>query len=189
MATSDKVPSQVLAPGPRRRRVQLSLQSVMPFVLLLALVIALIALQPHLLRMSWLERKTDSSMTLILVVIGQTIVILTGGIDLSVGGIVSLTNAIAATQFGNGGGPMYFWMAVIIAVGLAAGGINGYIIAYLRVQPFIVTLATWSIWGGLALSVLPVDGGSVPDSLYSAVTGNIAGIPKSGLLLLFVIVS
>ena len=188
MANNESISVQALAAVSRRPRLRLSLQSVMPYVLLMVLVFALFALQPNLFRLSWLERKTDSSMTLILVVIGQTIVILTGGIDLSVGGIISLTNALAATQFGNGGAPMFFWMAVIVAIGLAAGGINGYIIAYLRVQPFIVTLATWSIWGGLALSVLPVDGGSVPDSLYSAAMGNIFGIPKSVLLLLFIIV-
>ncbi len=110
------------------------------------------------------------------------------GVDLSVGGVLSLTNALAATQFGNGGAPMFFWMAVIIAVGLIAGGLNGYIIAYLRVQPFIVTLATWSIWGGLALAVLPVDGGSVPNSLYATATGEVAGIPKSLLLLILLII-
>ena len=188
MAINEAGPAQAVAPRPRPRRLQLNLQTVLPYVLLLILLASLFALQPNLFRMSWVERKTDSTMTLILVVIGQTLVILTGGVDLSVGGVLSLTNALAATQFSKGGAPMFFWMAVIMAIGLFAGGINGYIIAYLRVQPFIVTLATWSIWGGLALAVLPVDGGSVPDSLYATATGDIAGIPKSLLLLILLIV-
>ncbi len=184
MAISEQVSLPPLEPVSQpRRRIQLRLQDVVPYLLLLALVVGLIALQPNLFKMSWVERKTDSSMTLILVIIGQTIVILTGGIDLSVGGVISLSNSIAATQFGDGGPQMFVWIAVIIAIGLLAGAINGYIIAYLRVQPFIATLATWSIWGGLALSILPTDGGSVPDSLYKAATGQIAGIPKSILLL------
>lgn len=192
MAISEPVPAQPLVAGPRPRRVQLRLQDVVPYLLLVALVIGVVALEPNLLKtpltfVNWLGRVTDSSMSLILVVIGQTMVILTGGIDLSVGGIISLTNSLAATQFGHGGTPMLLWMAVIVAIGLLAGAINGFIVAYLRVQPFIATLATWSIWGGLAHAVLETDGGSVPDSLLRAATGAIGGIPKSMLVVLLVI--
>jgi ribose transport system permease protein len=52
-------------------------------------------------------------------------------------------------------------------------------IAYTGLQPFIVTLATWSIWDGVALAILPVEGGNVPIGLTNAVLGNVAGIPKS----------
>ncbi len=179
----------IQAPLTARHRLRLSLQTFVPYVLLIVLVVALISLQPNLFKVSWLERKTDAAMTLILVVVGQTIVILTGGIDLSVGGVMSLTNAIAATTFGDGGPQMFLWMAVIIAIGLGAGALNGYIVAKLRVQPFIATLATWSIWGGLALWVLPTDGGGVPDNLYNAATGEILGVPKSVLLLIALIIA
>ncbi len=190
MVTPEQVQTPPLPSAFRGRRFRLSLQTTVPYVLLIALVLGLWVLQPNLASWNWIARKTDATMTLILVVIGQTMVILTGGIDLSVGGILSLSNAIAATHFGDGGAPMFFWMAVIIGIGLLAGCINGFIVAKLRVQPFIATLATWSIWGGLALSVLPTDGGSVPDSLHKAATGNILGpVPKSLAMLLVLVMS
>jgi ribose transport system permease protein len=187
MATQPTVqaPPQPLA---RQRRIRFTPQTIVPYALLIALVIILILLQPNLFKISWVERKTDSTMTLIFVVIGQTMVILTGGIDLSVGGVMSFTNSLAATHFGNGGPEMIVWIVIILGIGIGAGLLNGCIIAKLHVQPFIATLATWSIWGGLALSVLPTDGGSVPDSLYKAATGTIFGVPKSILLLIVLIV-
>src|SRR5436190_6297099 len=112
MATQEQVQVPPIGPVARPRRMRVTLQSVVPYVLLVALIGGLIALQPNLFRISWVERKTDSTLTLVLVVVGQTIVILTGGIDLSVGGVISLSNAIAATQFGDGGPQMFFWMAV-----------------------------------------------------------------------------
>jgi len=175
-------------PQGRPRRRKFNLQRVVPYALLLLLIVALAATQPSLIKLSWIERKTDSTMTLVFVIIGQTLVILTGGIDLSVGGVISVSNSLAATHFGSGGPEMLLWTAIILSFGTLAGLVNGYIVARLRVQPFIATLATWSIWGGLALAILPTDGGSVPDSLFKAATGNIAGIPKSILALLLIVI-
>jgi ribose transport system permease protein len=65
---------------------------------------------------------------------------------------------------------------VIVAMlvgGAIVGAANGVIIAYTRMQPFIVTLATWSVWGGMALLVLSTPGGSVPDSLVTFGTSTI----------------
>lgn len=187
MATLEQTRTAPPAPPARRWWQGVSALDLVPYALLLALVVALIVLQPNLARISWVERKADSTLTLILVTVGQSMVIFTGGIDLSVGGVLSVSNAIAATKFGSGGPEMFFWMGVILAFGLFAGFLNGIIIAYLRLQPFIATLATWSIWGGLALWVLPTDGGSIPDNLYKFATGSVAGLPKSLLLLALVI--
>src|SRR4051812_4563617 len=105
------------------RRRPINPANVIPYVLLLALIVALVSLQPNLFKISWLERKTDSTLTLIFAVIGQTLVILVGGIDLSIGGVISLTNSIAATHFTEGP-DMLVWIVIILAIGLLAGAIN-----------------------------------------------------------------
>jgi ribose transport system permease protein len=119
---------------------------------------------------------TGETLTLVLVALVQTIVILTGGIDLSIGGIVSLTTALAALHFGNGGPQMWLWMAGLIIGATVAGAGNGLLIALTRMQPFIVTLATWSIFGGIALWVLPTTGGSVPQMWVNVGNGTWLGI-------------
>jgi ribose transport system permease protein len=106
------------------------------------------------------------------------VVILTAGIDLSVGGVLALGTTIAATHF-TGTATTLLWSVVILAIGAAAGLINGVLVGRLRLQPFIVTLATWSIFDGIALYVLPTAGGQVPGGFSGWINGSAAGIPNS----------
>lgn len=103
----------------------------------------------------------------ILLASGQAVVILGSGIDISVGSIVSIVNAILATQLGSDASPekTALMIGVVILVGIAAGALNGFFIAYLRLQPIITTYATSFLFAGLALFILPSPGGAVPDNL------------------------
>jgi ribose/xylose/arabinose/galactoside ABC-type transport system permease subunit len=85
--------------------------------------------------------------TVVLVSVGMTFVIATGGIDLSVGSTMALSGAIAAVLIDRGIGVA---LACALAGGLAVGALNGAFIAYLRVQPIVVTLATLIAVRGLA---------------------------------------
>jgi ribose transport system permease protein len=91
-------------------------------------------------------------------------VILGGGIDISVGGIVSIVNTILATRVGLEGSPGAMWQYVGISllVGILAGAINGFFVAVLRLQPIITTYATSFLFAGLALFILPNPGGGIP---------------------------
>ncbi|MCL2322321.1 MAG: ABC transporter permease [Oscillospiraceae bacterium] len=113
----------------------------------------------------------------ILVSFAQTLVILTGGIDLSVGAVVCVSNVICATLMKNDA--MSFWMGLILALlsGIAIGAINGVIITKGKIQPIIVTLAMQTIFLGVALTILPSPGGSVDIAFASFVSGKILGIP------------
>jgi ribose transport system permease protein len=111
-----------------------------------------------------------------LVAVGQTIVILTAGIDLSVGGVMSFGNALLATHMHSGS--VVPWVLAVLAIGGLLGATNGLIIATLRMQPFIVTLATWSILDGAALLVLPSAGGTVPSGFSLFIYDHILGIPS-----------
>ncbi|HXW82731.1 MAG TPA: ABC transporter permease, partial [Acidimicrobiales bacterium] len=62
--------------------------------------------------------------------------------------------------------------------GTAAGTCNGVLVGRLRLQPFIVTLATWSIFDGVALQVLPTQGGSVPAGFSNWIDATTAGVPN-----------
>src|SRR5258708_6292209 len=86
------------------------------------------------------------------------IVLICGGIDLSIGGMISLGTVLAATQFGEDTGSVVMWSVIILAIGFGVGALNGLLISVLELQPFLITLATWSILSGAALMVLPTDG-------------------------------
>ena len=96
----------------------------------------------------------------VLVAVGMTFVIATGGIDLSVGAVMAIASAVAATSIESG-----VWVAVPLALGVAtaAGAFNGALISGFRIQPIIVTLALLISGRGVA-QVLSNGGQLVPFS-------------------------
>jgi len=132
-------------------------------LLVISLLINVI-LQPNMFARDTLNSNMRVFLPSILLTAGQAIVILGGGIDISVGGIVSIVNTVLATRVGLDGSPEKMWQFVFIslAAGLLAGAINGFFIAYLRLQPIITTYATSFLYAGLALFILPNPGGGIP---------------------------
>jgi ribose transport system permease protein len=112
-----------------------------------------------------LTSTVNNATPLIFAALGQALIVLTGGLDLSVGGLMDLTNSVAATQMGNTPGSIAAWSVVIVLIGAATGLVNGLLVAYGRLQPILVTLGTLAILQGLALKVLPQPGGTVPSGL------------------------
>lgn len=112
------------------------------------------------------------AMPLIIVAIGQMIVIVLAGMDLSVGSVISLTTAILALD----GSPLVLIPLVFVAAA-TVGAINGIAIVRLNVHPIIATLSMQFIVVGVAQLLRPVAGGSVPDVVVSMVTGRVLGIP------------
>jgi ribose transport system permease protein len=113
----------------------------------------------------------NNTMPLVLAGMAQTLVVLTRGIDLSVGGIIDLSNAVAAIALGSTPATMVLTSAMVLLIGAACGLVNGLLVGIGRLQPILVTLATLSIFQGLAIRVLPQPGGQVPDA-YTAVLTN-----------------
>jgi len=86
---------------------------------------------------------------------GMLLCILTGGnIDLSVGSIVCLVGAVAGTMIVTAGMNLYVAIALSLLLGTAIGAWQGFWIAYVRIPPFIVTLAGQLLWRGLAMTIL-----------------------------------
>ncbi len=139
-----------------------------PFVLWLFIVATLVNLflQPDFLQPVTINSNLRVLLPLILVAVGQAIVILAGGIDISAGAIVSIVNAFLATRIGLNGDPGTATLMITLSLlaGMAVGAINGFFVASLRLQPIIMTYATSFLFGGLALLILPNPGGGMPSS-------------------------
>lgn len=118
----------------------------------------------------------SQAMPLVIVAIGQMIVILLGGMDLSVGSVISLTTAILALD----AHPALLIPGVFVAA-IVIGFINGFSIVRLNVHPIIATLSLQFIVVGIARLLRPVAGGSVPDIVVTSVTGSFLGIPAAML--------
>jgi ribose transport system permease protein len=164
---------------PARSAVDVALRTApiaVPYLILAVLILVYGSVGTGVFTRSELNIQSAAVLTLLLVATGQTIVILLGGIDLSVGGVVSLSTALAATRFGEGGARMVLWALAIVVIGLAIGALNGVLVSRLRLQPFIVTLATWSIWSGVALWILPTEGGNIPSGFIDWVQATPLGI-------------
>src|SRR6185437_9181641 len=123
-----------------------------------------------------MQSLVDPSVSLALAAMAQAAVVLAGGIDLSVGAMMSLSNVIAANWMVNAGfGDSLAMSAVLLLGGALAGAATGLVITYSRVPDIIVTLATGAIWGGLALQVMPTPGGGVPQDFANLLTGDVRG--------------
>ena len=155
-----------------------------PFAILGVLLVSIYLLDPQVLNRAFLEIKVDASVTLVLAAAGETLVILTGGIDLSVGGMISVSNSLAATHMGDSGASVAGWTFLIALFGTSVGIANGLLVSVLRVPPFIATLATWSILDGFALLVLDQDGGAASNTLISATDFRLVGLPASAVFLI-----
>jgi ribose transport system permease protein len=135
-------------------------------LLIFALLVNFI-LQPNMFARDTLNSNMRVFLPLILLSAGQAVVILGGGIDISVGAIVCIVNTILATRVGLEGSPQAMWQYVAISlfIGVLAGAINGFFVAFLRLQPIITTYATSFLYGGLALFILPNPGGGIPAAI------------------------
>jgi ribose transport system permease protein len=123
---------------------------------------------------------TDAAVLLVMGT-GMTYVIITAGIDLSIGSVLVFAGVVSAKAMGGGNstGTIILGLVVALAAGLAWGVINGFLIAKADIPPFIVTLGTFGVALGAALLITGgVDEREVPTKLITGLgTGRVAGIP------------
>jgi ribose transport system permease protein len=119
----------------------------------------------------------NTNVALICLAIGVSVVIIGGGMDISLGAIVCLINVIFVTLNYDMKLSTGITIMVCIFISLLLGLINGFIVGILRVTPLLATFATTSVFSGLALWIKPVPGGSVSDKFIIWYNSSIAGIP------------
>ncbi|WP_081464503.1 ribose ABC transporter permease [Sporosarcina newyorkensis] len=127
-----------------------SLQKLGPLIGLLLIIVIISIMSPSFLTLNNLFNVLRQVSINALIAFGMTFVILTGGIDLSVGSILALTGAVTAGMMSGGMDPLLA-MLLGVLLGVILGAINGLIIAKGKVAPFIATLATMTIFRGLTL--------------------------------------
>jgi ribose transport system permease protein len=160
----------------------------LPILFLVIVVIVIAVAVPSFFQPSNLLNVGRQSAIVGIIAIGMTFVILTGGIDLSVGSILALSGVTTALLINNG---LVVPLAVVagLLVGVAAGVVNGIGVAVLKVQPFIMTLATMVAIQGVSLRL--TDGGPKQFENLNAFfdfigSGSVFGIPGPFLVFLLV---
>ncbi len=161
---------------------------VLSFVVFAVMFILFASQQANGLATNVLTSVSNKGAVLAYVAMAQTLVILTGGFDLSIGMVMTMTACLSSVILN--GSPSQISLAVlaILASGLVAGTINALIVVLGRIQPIIATLATGAIYFGIALLLRPSPGGEVNEDLSNALTYDVWGIPTTFLLLVGTVV-
>lgn len=153
------------------------MKRLLPFLTLTLLFAALAVATPHFLTAPNLSSVVRQTAAINIMALGMTLVIVAGGIDLSVGSMLALSGFLGSMAMDRGW-PIAAGVAVGLAAGLACGTANGIMTAKLRLNPFIVTLGTLGIYRGLAVVI---GGGSLRGG-EGSVTGTLIGAFIMGLL-------
>jgi ribose transport system permease protein len=126
-----------------------------------------------------------NTLALAAVAVGQTIIVLGRGLDLSIGAIATLSSVITVSLVESLGTPTAMLVGLLVGAGCGLG--NGLLVAIVRLQPIVATFASSFVWAGLALYVLPPGAAAAPRMPAGIVQGyrdSILGIPNAAWLLL-----
>lgn len=147
-------------------------------VLLALLLVTTKLIQPDF-GVSGLDSLARAALPFALATVGMAIVVIAGGIDLSIAAMMAVASVTAATLMaGTGDGGAVLVVIGVLVLGLAMGAINGALIVVTRVPDIVVTLAMLYVWQGVALLILNAPGGAAAPWLRALVAG---GVPVPGL--------
>jgi ribose transport system permease protein len=120
-----------------------------------------------------LVQNSNEAFVLAMVAMAQTVPVLMGGLDLSVGAVMTMINCFASTVLA--GSPLEIAGGILLCLlaGTLAGLVNGLVVVYGRIQPIIATLATGAVYIGIALFLRPTPGGKVDEDLSWAMTNDL----------------
>jgi ribose transport system permease protein len=145
--------------------------------------------QPDALSIYTFTDLVNNSTPLALAAAGETLVVISRGFDLSVAGVVSLTNVIMAVYPLQGPGGALISLLICCAIGGFVGMVNGILVARLGLQTIAATLGTMIVCQGLSLVILDAPGGMVADFVTYTLTDTLFGVvPIAGLFLVAAIV-
>jgi ribose transport system permease protein len=158
----------------------------MPALLIVALF-ATIAIHPQFGAFD-VQSLALGALPLAFAAAAQTVVVLSGGIDLSVGSLMAVANVLAATSMHHESfSRSLLYAAAIVLAGAVQGAMNGLIIIASKIPDVVVTLTTGFIWGGVALLILEKPGGGAPPQFLDLAAGTSLATWLPNALLLLVI--
>jgi ribose transport system permease protein len=174
--------------GPARRTSDLGLRAFRalpgPLVGLIGVMVVFSFMSPYFFTPRNLMNIVTQNADIGIMAVGAALVILVGGIDLSVGSTLAVSLMSTAWLFRIQGLPFELCIVIGLAVGAAVGLLNGLLWTYGRLQPFVATLATMSIAAGLALYITngnPISG--FPSWFLAITSADVLGLPLEGIIL------
>lgn len=127
---------------------------------------------------SGLDSLARAALPFALATCGMAIVVIAGGIDLSVAAMMAVASVTAATLMtGSADEGALVVVVLVLALGIAMGTVNGLLVVLTRVPDIVVTLAMLYVWGGVALLILNAPGGGAAPMLRELIVGGVPGIP------------
>lgn len=164
--------------------------TLLAFLLFVAMFSIYVANHPAGFTPNVVQTAANKGVILALVAMAQTLVVLTAGIDLSVGMIFVLANCVGSYVLGGPPWQVALGVCAVLATGLLCGALNGFIVIFGRLQPIVTTIATGAIFFGIALWLRPYPG-TIPDfsaDLADAFTGKVFGVIPASLIFLTAVV-
>lgn len=154
-------------------------------VAVIVLSVLLSLASPYFLTTGNLSNVLVQASVIALLAGGQTFVILTAGVDLAVGAVTALAGAVAGHLMLKLGVNPYGAMAVALAIGFAVGLFNGYLVAFVGIPSFIVTLGGLTLWRGLAFeSTGGFDNAGLPEPFPFLGYGQLLGVPMPTVIMI-----
>jgi ribose transport system permease protein len=179
MQSRTAMPAEITAPRTAWRP---SIREAGTVLGLVVIVVVFSILSPFFLTTRNLIEVLQQSSINACIAVGMTLVIVTGGIDLSVGSTAALAAVIGGALM-VAHVPIALALLLVVAIGAGAGAVNGALVAFAGLQPFIVTLGTLSLYRAFALIFTggnPILG--IPDEFRDIVTSRIGGVPTPVIL-------
>ena len=147
---------------------------------LLALLLLLTKLIQPSFGLSGLQSLAQAALPFVLATAGMAIVVIVGGIDLSIASMMAVAGVTAAVLMdGTGEGLSVVMVLAVLALGVGMGALNGLLIVVTRVPDIVVTLAMLFVWEGTALLILNAPGGDAAEWLRGLLRGGVMGVPSA----------
>ena len=126
-----------------------------------------------------LVQNSNEVFSLAMLAMAQTVPVLMGGLDLSVGAVMTLVDCLASHVLEGSGWSVFGGIILCLLAGAAAGLVNGCVVVFGRIQPIIATLATGAIYMGLALFLRPIPGGKINEDINWAMTNSLGDFAET----------
>ncbi|MBY6153147.1 ABC transporter permease [Vannielia litorea] len=163
----------------------------------LAVILALLFVATKLIQPSFgasgIESLARAALPFAFATVAQAVVVIAGGIDLSIASIMAVCSVTAAVLMEDASGPAALGVVfLVLAMGAAMGALNGFLITITRVPDIVVTLAMLFVYEGVALLILNAPGGRAADWLRGLIIGGLpipglTGVPRSLIFLLVLV--
>jgi len=162
---------------------------ILPIILILiSMFLITMTLQSNFWSVSNFQVLARQLAPYVFIAMAQTMVLLLGGMDMALGSLVSFANVMFASTLGHGALDLITILG-ILALCMVMSAISGLVVYWFKLPAIVVSLAFSFIWSGVALRVMSVPGGHIPNTVVGPLTANIGGVLPAPLLLIVLFIA